>query len=80
MSTPPTTGQLLVDAVSALGVTRRRLLAVALTERRDRHVAFGDPVTAEFFNALAVLVADVTDGENRVLRRTENDLNAPPSA
>lgn len=75
-----TTGQLLVDAVSALGNTRRRLLAVALAERRDRHTAFGDPVTAEFYNALAVLVTDVSDAENATLRHLQHDLDTPPAA
>lgn len=69
----------LETAVSALGRSKRRSLLVALAGRRDAH-ARQDPAMANFYAALAGLVADVSDNEVAVLRRMQNDLDGPPPA
>lgn len=64
-------------AISALGRTRRRALTASLARQRDT-ISGRDPAMADFYNAVAALVADVSDDEDAALRRLQRDLDTPP--
>ncbi|MGW9460065.1 hypothetical protein ACWG5N_29365 [Streptomyces globisporus] len=70
----------LKHAIAGLGRSKRRALVASLAGRRDVHAAQRDRPMAEFYNALASLVADVADDEVRVLRALQTDLDNPPAA
>jgi len=62
----------LLSAISALGPKQRRPLIFVLVEQRDKDLS-DYPAFSRFYNALAALVAEVSDHEARVLRDLETD-------
>jgi hypothetical protein len=66
-------------AAGDLGATERQALAAALSGRRDQHAA-QQPRLAAFYNALAVVVADVSDEETRTLRLLSDGGPTTPAA
>ncbi len=64
-----------VSAVENLTDSERRALIGAAAGFRDRHAADGTPRLAEFWNALAAFVAEVSDAEHAAFEEMETGLS-----
>lgn len=69
----------LLDALSSLSSTQRRIYKAVLAEQRDRQATEGNHDLALIWNAMAVMLAAVDDHERSSLRRLEDGFTNPKS-